>query len=224
MNARLRPIRSPILLPIRMNAADTSASRAIALWTLLAVVPRSCTTAEIDTFISDVSTTSTNIAIARRIARLRSPAAASAGGVAPFSVTARGSRPPGRVASPRVDDARASAAAAPRRAPSPAPRGTPSRAGSCPTRAAGRSDEHRRPCAPPGGERPVPEELEEAPAGEHHQVAGPVAAEARLLDEDRAGGLQLTDQERHEEERSHVPPGDQVEQDHRAQDSVAGDL
>src|SRR4051812_1253459 len=114
MNARLRPIRSPILLPIRMNAADTSASRAIALWTLLAVVPRSCTTAEIDTFISEVSTTRTNIAIARRIARLRSPAAASAGGGAPFSVTARGSRPPGHVASSRVDDAHASAGALPR--------------------------------------------------------------------------------------------------------------
>jgi hypothetical protein len=28
--ARLRPIRSPTLLPIRMNAADTSASSAIA--------------------------------------------------------------------------------------------------------------------------------------------------------------------------------------------------
>src|SRR5690242_15340659 len=51
-----------------MNAAETSASSAIADWTPLAVVWRSCTTAEIDTFISDVSTTSTNIAIASRIA------------------------------------------------------------------------------------------------------------------------------------------------------------
>src|SRR6478752_3737153 len=66
--ARLRPIRSPILLPIRMNAAETSASSAIADCTPLAVVSRSCTTAEIETFISDVSTTSTNIAIASRIA------------------------------------------------------------------------------------------------------------------------------------------------------------
>jgi hypothetical protein len=64
----LRPNRSPILLPIRMNAADTSASSAIADCTPLAVVSRSCKTAEIDTFISDVSKTSTNIAIARRIA------------------------------------------------------------------------------------------------------------------------------------------------------------
>src|SRR3954452_3690766 len=47
-----------------MNAAETSASSAIAPWTPLTVVWRSLTTAEIDTFISDVSTTRTNIAIA----------------------------------------------------------------------------------------------------------------------------------------------------------------
>ena len=57
-------MRSPTLPPIRMNAADTSASSAIADWTPLTVVPRSRTTAEIDTFISEVSTTSTNIAAA----------------------------------------------------------------------------------------------------------------------------------------------------------------
>ncbi len=62
--ARLRPMRSPILLLTRMNAAETRASSAIALCTPLTVVSRSFTTAEIDTFISDVSTTSTNIAIA----------------------------------------------------------------------------------------------------------------------------------------------------------------
>src|SRR3954454_9710803 len=73
MNARLRPIRSAILLPIRMNAAETRASSAIADWTPLAVVSRSLTTAEIDTFISEVSTTRTNIAIARRIASVWSP-------------------------------------------------------------------------------------------------------------------------------------------------------
>ena len=61
-------MRSPILLLIRMNAADTSASSAIADWTPLTVVPRSCTTAEIETFMSDVSTTRTNIAIARSAA------------------------------------------------------------------------------------------------------------------------------------------------------------
>src|SRR5215472_19313369 len=68
MYASLRPMRSPTLLPIRMNAAETSASSAIADWTPLAVVPISWTTAEIDTFISDVSTTSTNMAIASRMA------------------------------------------------------------------------------------------------------------------------------------------------------------
>jgi hypothetical protein len=61
-------MRSPILLPIKMNAADTSASSAMADWTPLTVVPISRTTAEIDTFISDVSTTSTNIAMASRMA------------------------------------------------------------------------------------------------------------------------------------------------------------
>src|SRR5262245_35437013 len=55
-------MRSPILLPIRMNAAETSASSAIADWTPLAVVSRSLITAEIETFINDVSTTRTNIA------------------------------------------------------------------------------------------------------------------------------------------------------------------
>src|SRR4051794_15197588 len=47
-----------------MNAAEISASSAIAPWTSLTVVSRSLTTAEIDTFISDVSTTRTNMAIA----------------------------------------------------------------------------------------------------------------------------------------------------------------
>ncbi len=62
-----------------MNEAETSASRAIADCTPLTVVSRSFTTAEIETFISDVSTTSTNIAAARsRPSRvLRGPSAAS---------------------------------------------------------------------------------------------------------------------------------------------------
>jgi hypothetical protein len=61
-------MRSPTLLPMRMNAAETSASNAIADWTPLTVVPISRTTDEIDTFINDVSTTSTNIAIASKMA------------------------------------------------------------------------------------------------------------------------------------------------------------
>src|SRR4051812_22388670 len=84
VNARLRPIRSATLLPIRMNAADTSASSAIAPWTLETVVSRSSTTLEIDTFISDVSTTRTNIAIASSRARRRLPAS----GVVPSDMLA----------------------------------------------------------------------------------------------------------------------------------------
>jgi hypothetical protein len=55
-----------------MNAAETRASRAMAAWTELAVVCRSEMTAEIETFINDVSTTSTNIAMASRTIRRRS--------------------------------------------------------------------------------------------------------------------------------------------------------
>ncbi len=67
---------------IRMNAADTSASSAIADCTPLTVVSRSLTTAEMETFISDVSTTSTNIAIASNTASLEFPGLSS-GTVAP---------------------------------------------------------------------------------------------------------------------------------------------
>ena len=56
-----------------MNAAETSASSAMADCTPLAVVSRSAMTAEIDTFISDVSTTRTNIAIASRTISRRLP-------------------------------------------------------------------------------------------------------------------------------------------------------
>src|SRR5688572_1097560 len=69
MKARFRPKRSATLLPIKMNAADTNASRAIAPCTPLTVVSRSSTTEEIDTFIKAVSTTRTNMAIANRMAR-----------------------------------------------------------------------------------------------------------------------------------------------------------
>src|SRR3954447_17309138 len=72
-------MRSPILLLIRMKAAETRASRAMADCTPLAVVWRSLITAEIDTFISDVSTTRTNMAMASRIDSFRLPEAASTG-------------------------------------------------------------------------------------------------------------------------------------------------
>ena len=61
-------MRSPTLLLIRMNAAETRASSAIADCTPLTVVSRSSTTAEIETFISEVSTTSTNMAAASSMA------------------------------------------------------------------------------------------------------------------------------------------------------------
>jgi hypothetical protein len=57
-----------------MNAAETSASSAIVPCTPLAVACRSWTTYEIETFISDVSTTRTNIAIASRTASRVDPA------------------------------------------------------------------------------------------------------------------------------------------------------
>ena len=59
----MRPIKSPSLLLIKMNAAETNASRAIADWMSLTLVSRSLATAVIDTFMIDVSTTRTNIAI-----------------------------------------------------------------------------------------------------------------------------------------------------------------
>jgi hypothetical protein len=70
-------MRSPTLLLIRMNAADTNASRAMADCTLLTDVSRSPATAVIDTFMNDVSTTRTNIAIANNTARRRLPLAGS---------------------------------------------------------------------------------------------------------------------------------------------------
>jgi hypothetical protein len=57
-----------------MNAADTNASSAMADWTLLTDVPRSSATAVIDTFMMEVSTTNTNIAIASSRARRGLPA------------------------------------------------------------------------------------------------------------------------------------------------------
>ena len=78
-----------------MNAAETSASRAIADWTPLTVVSRSWTTEAIDTFMSEVSTTRTNIAIASRIAKRRSPPAAPAPPLVVASVIAQPTRQKG---------------------------------------------------------------------------------------------------------------------------------
>src|SRR5436190_11054787 len=104
-----------------MNAAETRASRAIADWTPLAVVSRSWTTAEIETFISEVSTTRTNIAIARRIASVWSPPdSADAAGTA-VVLTGRVSWPRGGRASPSLDERVARARAGPVRREERAP-------------------------------------------------------------------------------------------------------
>src|SRR5437763_3258421 len=87
-------MRSPILLPIRMKAAETNASSAMADCTPLAVVCKSLVTAEIDTFISEVSTTRTNIAMDSRIASRMLPAVLSGAVVATLSII-RCRPPPG---------------------------------------------------------------------------------------------------------------------------------
>src|SRR4051794_38359076 len=91
-------MRSPTLLLIRMKAAETSASSAIADCTPLAVVWRSSMTAEMDTFINDVSTTRTNIAIDSRIISRRLPWTGAS------AVTPRRFAPTGAAASPCVDE------------------------------------------------------------------------------------------------------------------------
>src|SRR4029453_215672 len=84
-------MRSPTLPPIRMNAAETSASRAIADWTPLTVVSRSSTTAAIGRFTSDGSAKSPNIAIASRMARRGLPEPSSRTGELAGSVIRRAS-------------------------------------------------------------------------------------------------------------------------------------
>src|SRR6478735_129586 len=85
-----------------MNAADTSASKAIADCTPLTLVSRSRTTAAIDTFINEVSTTSTNIAIESNTAKRRFIGAVAASGsvssVMVVSGRSRRLRPEGRLA------------------------------------------------------------------------------------------------------------------------------
>lgn len=62
---------------MRTNAAETNASSAMADWMLLTVVSRSRATAVIDTFMIEVSTTRTNIAIASNTDSRRLPSASS---------------------------------------------------------------------------------------------------------------------------------------------------
>src|SRR6478735_6385995 len=100
-NARLRPNRSPTLLLMRMNAADTSASIATADWTPLTVVSRSWTTAEIDTFMNEVSITNTNIAAASRMPCRGIPLETSAGST--LSTTANVPLPAASRCGPRAN-------------------------------------------------------------------------------------------------------------------------
>src|SRR6188472_3112164 len=54
-NARLRPINPPILPPVIISAAITSVYAVIAPWIPVTVVPTSCATVAIDTFITELS-------------------------------------------------------------------------------------------------------------------------------------------------------------------------
>src|SRR5262249_43348371 len=98
----------------------------------------------------------------------------------------------------------------------------------CPARnrapdwAPARQHQHRRPRAPERRHRPVPQDLEEAPDSERRQITAPVTAEADLLDQERAGSLELADQDRDHEERGGVEPRDLVEDEKHAEDRVAG--
>jgi hypothetical protein len=71
-----------------MNAAETNASSAIADCTPLTVVSKSWTTAEMETFMIDVSTTSTNIAIANNNAKRELPTPVGSELTGTFSVNA----------------------------------------------------------------------------------------------------------------------------------------
>src|SRR3954447_7893929 len=127
--ARFLLIRSATRPPIRMNAADTSASSAIVDWTLLAVVPRSCTTAEMDTFMKDVSTTRMNIAAESNSVSVRPLAAGATRAGVGRAVSAAPAMPAHLTASGcgghHADRTTAAAAAAilPRHARSTDPRG-----------------------------------------------------------------------------------------------------
>src|SRR6478735_8760416 len=100
-------MRSPTLLLMRMKAAETSASSAMADCTPLAVVSRSVMTAEIDTFIKEVSTTRTNIAMASRSIRRRLPGTSGSEPWAGFCVMSP-SRPPNGSQSSEVEGVRQS--------------------------------------------------------------------------------------------------------------------
>src|SRR5829696_5142804 len=64
-NARRLPMMSPILPPVSMNIAITRQYSVITAWIVVTVVSKSATSALIETFIADWSSTMTNCAMAR---------------------------------------------------------------------------------------------------------------------------------------------------------------
>ena len=64
-NARRRPIMSPILAPVRMSMAMTRQYRVMTAWIVVTVVWKSWTSALIETFITDWSSTMRNCAVAK---------------------------------------------------------------------------------------------------------------------------------------------------------------
>ena len=63
-NVLRRPMMSPILPPVSMNIAITRQYSVITAWIVVTVVSKSATSALIETFIADWSSTITNCAIA----------------------------------------------------------------------------------------------------------------------------------------------------------------
>src|SRR5262249_10768830 len=87
-NARLRPIKAPILPPVIISAAITSAYRVIAVWTPVTVVFVSFATVAIATFITDVSSVIRNCA-AQSVTRTSVGPAIATFFVADASIVAR---------------------------------------------------------------------------------------------------------------------------------------
>ena len=64
-NARRRPMMSPILAPVMMSMAMTRQYRVMTAWIVVTVVWKSWTSALIETFITDWSSTMRNCAVAK---------------------------------------------------------------------------------------------------------------------------------------------------------------
>src|SRR3954454_18099514 len=98
MNARRRPMMSPILAPVIMNIAITRQYSVITAWIVVTVVSKSATKVLIDTCITDWSSTMTNWATASATSAAQRTVGAvdRSGGALPtgvVSVTARSLQP-----------------------------------------------------------------------------------------------------------------------------------